>query len=307
MKNIIWLVLIALALVSFTSCNQGDYAANDKSNSNAAAKPEKDMKAAAKDLETKAYEAWQKKDGKFFEGFLTEGFVGMGGSGRTGRETTSELISKNPCDVKSFSISDEDAMELKEGVVLYTGKANTDVDCDGKKSPSPLWAATVYVKEGEEWKAAYHQTAPTTDTKGERPDPPADAPKPKPMEDANKDVTAKVSEKEKGLWESWIKKDTKAFEEALADKFVEIGQGKRWNRADTIKEIGGHECEVKSHELSDFVSSKVSDDIYVLTYKATADGKCGDREMPKGMWVTTIMSKDGDNWKGHFHMTTPAA
>ena len=318
MRGLKWVLLLAFLVITF-ACESGTKTTNTKiTNTNAgnsntaslpantATAPAKDLKTTLAEVENSAYEAWKKKDGKFFEEFLTDNYVGVRGSGRGGHEGTVKSISDFPCDVKSTSTADEDAVELADGVVLFTGKDTSVVECDGKGTPSPLWAATVYVKDGDKWKAAYHQVAPTKDTKGENPTMPADAPKPKPLEDANKEITAKLSETEKSLWEAWAKKDTKPFEEALADNFSEISMDGRVDRAAAIKGIGEHKCEVKSHSLSDFHTSKISDDIYVLSYKGTADATCDGKPAPMTMWVSTIMKKDGDSWKGLFHMSSPA-
>ncbi len=311
MKNFTWVLLIAFAVFSFSSCGNDGYRANSNSgnknagNTNAAAKPEKDLKATAKDLEMKAYEAWQKKDGKFFEGFLTEGFVGNGANGRNTMAGVAKAISDNPCEIKGFTIEDEQATELADGVVLFTAKTTSDVTCEGKASPSPLHAATVYVKDGDDWKAAFHQNAPTAETKGEAPAPPADAPKVELPKGADEEVAKAITETEKGLWEAWVKKDTKAFEESLADNFTGFNPGGREDRAAALKNIGEHKCDVKTHSLSDFHTAKLADNLYLLTYKAAADGTCDGKPLPKGFWVSTIASKDGDKWKGHFHMSTP--
>ncbi|NNE98308.1 MAG: nuclear transport factor 2 family protein [Pyrinomonadaceae bacterium] len=307
MKSLKWVLLLAILVTAFGCADYGTNTANTNTgNSNAATAPANEIKASAAELEKKAYEAWKKKDGKFFEGFLTDGFISVGGSGRNVKAGVAKSISENPCDVKSYAISDEDAVEIGDGVILYTGKNTSDVSCDGKAAPSPLWAATVYVKDGEDWKAAYHQTAPTTDTKGESPAPPADAKPPK-LEDADKEITAALSEKEKGLWEAWAKKDTKPFETVLAENFSEINREGRVDRAAALKGIAEHKCEVKSHSLSDFHTQNIAGDIYLITYKGTTDATCDGNPAPKEMWVSTIMKKDGDDWKGLFHMTSPAA
>ena len=310
MKSLKWVLLLSFLVFTFSCGESGTKTTTtttntNTGNSNAAPAPAMDIKASVTELETKAYEAWKKKDGKFFEGFLADGFIGVGPSGRNDKAGVAKSITDNPCEIKSFSISDEDAVQLADDVILYTGKNTSDVTCGGKAAPSPMWAATAYVKVGEDWKAAYHQNAPTADTKGESPAPPADA-KPPELEDADKEITAKLSEKEKGLWDAWAKKDTKPFEAALADNFSEISFEGRLDRAAALKGIAEHKCEIKSSALSDFHASKIADDIYLLTYKGTMDAVCDGNPAPKMMWVSTLIKKDGDDWKGLFHMTSPA-
>ena len=85
MKRISLILLTLTAAALFAACgapvaNTGNNAAN-VGNTNANAKPAAapPTLAALKDLETKAFEAYKNKDGKFFEGFLDEKFV-MGGT-----------------------------------------------------------------------------------------------------------------------------------------------------------------------------------------------------------------------------------
>ena len=306
MKSILWVLMLSLGVFVFSACSGADYRANSNGgNSNTGVKPEKDLTASITEVENNFYAAWKKKDGKFFEENLTDNFVGVGGEGRNGKESVAKSIAGFPCDVKSTSTADEAAIEVAEGVVVFTAKDTSVVECDGKAMPNPLWAATVYVKDGDKWKAAFHQTAPAADTKGEAPKMP-DAPKPAPLEDKNKEITAKLAETEKGLWEAWKKKDTKPFEEALADNFFELGANGRADRAGAIKGITEHKCEVKSHSLSDFHTSKVSDEFYLVSYKGTMDGTCDGNPAPKGMWSSTLVKKDGEDWKAVFHISSPA-
>lgn len=313
MKNFIWIILVALFAITFSACNETATNTNSNTgNTNTAAetdkeKSETELKSAIVALENTAHKAVQDKNGKFFEGFLTEGFVGLGRNGRGGKAVVPKAISESKCESKDFSVSDEEVTLLGEGVALMTSKFTSDNSCDGKATPSPNWTATVYIKDGDNWKAAYHQSAPTADAKGENPSPTADAPKPKPMEDADKELTATLSAIDKSLTEAWTKKDTKPFEETLAENFTVLNPGGWENRAEALKNIGEHKCEVKSYSLSDFHTSKISDNIFLLTYKATTEGTCDGKPIPKGSWVSSVFMKDGDKWKGLFHMSTASA
>jgi len=310
-KILIWIVILAIGLIGFSSCNDtatNTNADNVNANANAEkAKSETEMKSAVVAREKSAHEAVKNKDGKFFEAFLADGFVGVGRNGRGGKDRVPKAITESKCETKSFSISDEEVTLLGEGVALMTAKITEEIVCDGKETPSPLWTASVYVKNGDNWNAIYHQTRAASDAKGEYPKPAADAPKPAPIEDADKDLTATLSGVEKGLWEAWTKKDTKPFEEALAENYREVLTAGPANRGEAIKEVGGHKCEIKSYSLDDLHTMKISENLYLLSNKVTIDGTCDGKPVPKTSWVSTIFSKDGDKWKELFHMTTPAA
>jgi len=307
MKNIIWVLLLALAAISFGSCNgAGETANTNAGNTNAVTKPAKDLATTLADTEKTAYEAWKKKDGKFFDGFLTDGFVGVSRTGRGQKAGVSKSISENPCEVKSYSTSDAEAVELGEGIALLTMKVASEVSCDGKASPSPQWAATIYVKDGDDWKAAYHQTRATADAKGEYPKAPEGAGD-KPADDSDKETTATLSAMDKAGWESWTKRDTKWFEENWADTHVSITPEGRSDRATRLKFHGEHKCEVKSVSHEGQRTSKISDNVVLLTYKSNVDGACDGTAIPKAIWASSIYVKHGEKWKSIFYMLTPAA
>ena len=109
--------------------------------------------------------------------------------------------------------------------------------------------------------------------------------------------------------EAWIKGDTKYFETTLSDKFVSFERGMRMNKAELIGMIGTFKCEAKSTNLEEPKLSKINDDTYGLTYKATIDGTCtgpdGKAEkIPGPNRAATIYVRDGEKWKGVFHSET---
>ncbi|HUF04305.1 MAG TPA: nuclear transport factor 2 family protein [Aridibacter sp.] len=195
MKNILWTVVLAFAALSFTACLPAGDTTNTNTENTNTAEPAEDLAKTLTDRSKEAEEAWKSKDGKFFEGFLADGFVGVGRFGRGTKEIVPKAISENPCEVKSDSVSGQEAVELGEGVALLTEKFEREVVCDGKTLPSPTWAATVFVKEGDTWKGAYHQTLPAPDAKGEYPAPPEGAGD-KPPAEGDAELTSTLSD----LW-----------------------------------------------------------------------------------------------------------
>jgi len=313
MKNIKWVLFLTIIVMTFGCGETGTKTANSSTtnsnagNANTAAAPAKDIKTTITELENGAYEAWKKKDGKFFEEFLADNYVGVGMTGRGGKEDSVKGISEFPCEVNSTSTSDEDTVELADGVVLFTVKDTSVAECEGKAMPGPMWAATVYVKDGENWKAAYHQVAPSAETKGENPPAPKDAPKPKPMEDANKEITAKLSEIDKGLWDAWSKGEGKIFEETLTKDYRRLVPWGRQDREQTIKTITEQDCKVKSMAHDDFSTTKFSDGVAMLTYKTDVDATCDGDALAKQYWSSVIYTKDGDKWLSAFFAATPAS
>ena len=305
------LTLIAVAVLAFAGCQQGTE--QTAKNSNADQKPAEDLKTALSKLENDAYEAWKKKDGKFFEDMLTDGFVANGSNGPSMKADTIKGISDNPCEVKSYKISDVKVTEVGEGVAILTARNELDYTCkdkDGKDvaGPSPGYAASLYVKTGDKWQATYHQTVPASDAKGEQV---ASAGEEGDKQEAKSDdadeMTKTLEETEKKFWEGWAKKDTKVFEDGLASNFSEIGPEGYMDRAAAIKSIAEHKCEVKRTTLADSKAVKINDNLYLFMTKGSSEGACDGQPMPEAMHGTTLYAKDGDAWKPVFHTATPGA
>jgi len=306
MKTIYFVVLLALSALLFSACPPAQESVNSTpDNTNTTEEPAEDLTKALVATSTEAREAWKAKNGKFFEDFLLDSFVGVGGAGRDDKAARIASISGFPCDVKSISNSDEQSVELGEGVALLTLKTTDDADCNGKPMLSPSWTAVVAVKDGDKWKGAYHQVVPAADAKGEMPQRPAGAGDKAP-EDSDKELTAKLSEIVKAGWEAWSKNDAKWFEDNTTDKYVAITNlGGREDRAARIKYHGEHKCEVESVTHDGQRATKISDNVVLLTYKSMVKGTCEGAAVPAAIWASSIFVKDGDGWKMAFYMGTP--
>lgn len=306
MKRFATFLLLAFTLLLAGCAEQTpDYtASNTESNANAAAAPATEMAAALEAAENSAYEAWKNKDSKFFETFLAEKYVGLGANGPVGRDAAVKQMADSPCDVKSVKIGDGSVLELDENTALFTSKNESDFTCNGVQGPSATYTATIYVKDGEKWSAAYHQNVTAADAEVQASAPPAGSAAPKKGEAAMSEDTTALAEVDSKLWDGFAKGDTKPFEELLSDKFVHITSNGRQDKAESIKGISEAACEIKSHKLDNFSSTKIGNGM-LLTYHATQDGKCGDEALPANSWVTSYLMKEGDGWKVVYHMETP--
>lgn len=308
MKKASLVIALAFTALFFSACPPPADNTNTNSentNTNTATESPKELATTLADLEKGAYDAVKSKNGQFFEGFLADGFVGVGRFGRGGKAEIPKRIADNPCNYKSISTSDAEAVELGDGVALLTMKLTEDGECGGKAVPSPQWVATIYVKDGDSWKAAYHQTVPAPDAKGE----PAAQPegvKDTPPADADAELTAALSEKLKAGWEAWSKNDAKWFEDNTSADYVSITATEgRSDRATRIKFQGEHKCEVKSITHDGQRTTKFSDNVVLVTYKSMVEGTCDGNAMPGAIWSSSIFVKEGDTWKPAFYMGTP--
>ena len=315
MKRIISIASFAIFAASLIGCEapkpvgNASNAANTNANANAnAAKP---MAAAPTKeglfaIENKAFEAWKNKDGKHFEGLLTDSFVAYADGKRTNKADEIKMITDSKCEVKSYSLSEEKMTPVGPDAVVLTSKSTVDGTCDGQKIPSPSIAATLFVRSGSEWKAAYHNEVPIKDGKApapvakkETPAKPADA---KPA-DALTDALMAI---EKKGWDGWRTQDAKALQETTATDlgFVDASGKATFSQAEVIKMWTAGKCEIKSAGPTDGMASSISPTVAILTYKGNADGTCDGQKL-QNLWGTSIFVKEGDMWKAAYIFETP--
>jgi ketosteroid isomerase-like protein len=187
MKTFLYLALVAVAALSFAACgnmpannaNAGN-ATNSNANANkaVAAAPTKE---ALLELEKKAFEAWQKKDGTYFEAFLADNYTSnMDGKTSTKPEEI-KSITESKCEVKSFDLTEPQITPISPDAAVLTTKATVDATCEGKAIPSPIVSATLFVRSGDTWKAAYHNEVPVAEAQAK-------------VDDAKANVNAKVAD-----------------------------------------------------------------------------------------------------------------
>jgi len=316
MKKISLLTFTLLASSIFTACGgtvENKPTANTMREVNgSAAKPvaAAPLKEDLVATEKKAWESWKAKDRKLFEEYLTNNVIGMGSKGRSDKAAIIKRISDPACEVKDFSLTEEQMTRLGDDVALLTYKATQDAKCGGKALPSPVRAATVLVRGGEKWKAAYHNETAIIDPKAV-PAKPADkteAPKNEEDRSAAPDaLTDAMLTVEKAVWEAWKDHDGKKIEEMTAKdiSFINIFGTFFANKTDALKDWTGTGCQVKSVSVTDANGSMLSWTVGILTFKGGADGTCfGQKVGP--IWGTSIYIKDGDEWKWAFGMNIPA-
>ena len=302
---------LAAALV-FTTC-AGSVLAN---NANAAADtaekvaPAAPTKDALVTLEKSAYEAWASKDATFWDTFLSDKFVGWGSSGRLDKASATKQYTGADCEIKSYTLSEEQMNPLSNDAVLITHKTTVDGTCNGQKVPANSWVASVYVRDGGKWKAAFHAEAPVVDPKA-APANPVDVKETRQEDeaqptgrDAGTDALLAI---EKNVWEAWRRHDAKKIGELTARdiSFINIFGTYFATKADALEDWSGASCDVKSISITDAAGTMVSPTVSILTFKATADGTCYGQEVGP-VWGTSVYVKHGDVWKWTFGINLPA-
>jgi len=164
MKRMMKISLFAVAAIAMIGCAppaNTNTNSNANTNANVAAKPAGPTADSLLALDTKAWEAYKNKDGKYFEGFLGDNMISGDGKGSMPKAEVVKEISENKEDIKSFSLSDPHVTTAGADTVVLTYKATVEGTTDkGKPLPSPVTVATVFVRNGSDWKAIYHNEVP---------------------------------------------------------------------------------------------------------------------------------------------------
>ena len=327
MKTIFKIAILAFAAVWMAACGAPATNTNTYTNTNTtkptAAAPTADALLA---LDKQANEAYIKSDSNFFEGMLSDKFIMHEGGQRMDKTAVTKMIAGNLCDVKTWNLEDPQMAKIDADTYVLSYKGTFDGTCttDGKtdRVPSPVRAATVWVRSGDKWRAAFHGENLIIDP--ENPPPPpakAERKKKEPKKDdkaaANSNTAATqpaadprtdaMMASEKSLWEAWKVRDSKTMEDLTTRdlSFLNIFGAYFANKADTMKSwTGGAKCEIKSVSLTDAAGTMVSPTVGILTFKGTTDGTCGGQKVGV-TWGVAIYVKDGDAWKYAFGMNQP--
>jgi len=188
MKTIIKVCLFSIAAIALIGCAPAantNVNSNGNTNANMAAKPAAPTADALMALDTKAWEAYKNKDGKYFEGFLGDNIISGSGEATMPKAEVVKMIAENKDEVKSFSLSDPHVTPVGADAAVLTYKGTIDGTSNGKPIPSPVAVATVFVRNGTDWKAIYHEETAVK----EAPKPAANA-NAKPAAEANKSAAS---------------------------------------------------------------------------------------------------------------------
>ncbi|MDT5158354.1 MAG: hypothetical protein QOH51_2711 [Acidobacteriota bacterium] len=144
--GVIALVILACASIASGQRKQADQPA---------------LKESLIKLEKQSWEAWQKRDGKFYQDFLSDDHLEVGGGGTGNKAEIVAFVGSPVCIVKSYSVDNFNLTMFDAHTALLTYHAEQDTTCGGKPVPSPAWVSSLYVKRGKRWLNAFYQQTPT--------------------------------------------------------------------------------------------------------------------------------------------------
>ncbi len=315
--RIILSLLLSVDAIALSDCeappagNAGANKANTANTTNTnAAKPvaAAPTKEALMAIEKSAHEAFKNKDAKFWETFLSDKFVAFAQpAGRLDRAAAVKLYSGADCDLKSYSISDDQMTSYGADAAIVTYKLTSDGTCAGQKMDTETWVASAYVRSGDQWKGAFHAEAPIVDPKAApaksapaKPAPPAsDEGTAPPAADA---LTTALLAVENKAWEAWKNRDAKTLNEVGTANFVYLSSAGRKNKEESTKIWTEPKCDIKSFSLTEPLAVSLSNDFALITYKGNASGTCDGKPIPPAVWVASFNIKEGETWKNAFYM-----
>jgi Domain of unknown function (DUF4440) len=108
-------------------------------------------------LEKQSWEAWKKRDGKFFERFLADDHVEVGFGGVIGKAGVVAGVASPACLVEDYAVDHFSVTRFSATSALVTYHAAQNTRCGGAAVPSPVWAGSLYVKRGDRWLNAVYQ------------------------------------------------------------------------------------------------------------------------------------------------------
>lgn len=346
MRRIILFACVAATAAMIAACGgtADNKPANNANAANAAAKPAAAAPTADAllALDKSANEAYFKGDSKFFDGFLSDKYVNYGGGNRSDKAGALTAIAKVKCEMKEFKLEEPQMAMIDADTYVLSYKGTFDGTCnDGpngamKKADSPMRGATVFVRNGDKWQAAFHgenliidpKNPPAAEKKAEpakdeakKEEPKKEEPKKdekaasnsntaaapaKPVADANTDALVKIHT---SGWEAFKAKDAKKFDEISATNLAIVDPLGNWlsGQADVIKRwTETMKCEgVTKVGVSDGFASAISPTVELLTLKGEADGTCdGQKNGP--IYQSAVYVKQGDAWKLAFMFESAA-
>jgi len=123
------------------------------------------VKATLVDLEMQSWTAWKARDGKFFDGFLSDDHVEVGYGGVIGKRQVVAGVASPQCSVESYALSDMQFTRISPDTAVLVYRAEQKTLCGGVAVPSPVWATSVYAQRAGKWLNVVYQHTPAAPKK----------------------------------------------------------------------------------------------------------------------------------------------
>lgn len=268
-------------------------------------------------LEKRAHAAYNKGDGKFFDSLLGDKFVEQRGGTRVSKADVVKHISGVKCEVNAgWALSEPQLLKIDNDAYVLTYVSNLQGSCaeNGKteRMPSPVRAATVWIRNGGRWQVVFHGENPIVDPSA----PLAIDKKAEVGNDvhgaANIDSARNVTSDpitdallavDNAVEGGWMRHDAKGINATTAKDiaFVDIYGTFSADKAATVKAWTSDLCQVSGYKVTNGVGTSVSPTVGILTLTGAYTGTCGGQDIGGlKVYVNEVYVKVGGVWKWVF-------
>jgi len=329
MKKIGGIIFLGLCASLLAGCgappaNNGNANTNSNTSKPTAAAPTVDALMA---MEKAANEAYTTANTKWFTDNLSSKFAASMGGKVAGKDQVISGIGQTKCDIKNLNLSDGALGKINDDTYVFTYKLSGDGSCTYEGHSEAMHdtrAATVWVREGDSWKAVYHGENMIIDPKNppKADDKKAEAPKAddkKPAANtasnsnsnsnsasntasappAKSPNTDALVAKHQAGWEAWRKKDENWLNSNTTDGivFVDPTGGVHSGKATVVKGWQDMKCDgVTKTSFTNGYAVTLSPTAELLFGTGNADGSC-DGQKNGDTPTAAVYVKEGSDWK----------
>lgn len=119
------------------------------------------------------------------------------------------------------------------------------------------------------------------------------------------DLAKRLEAIETKTWDYWKAKDQKNYAGLLAEPAVRVtAEGVSAGVEKTVTLDTSSSCSQRHYKLGAMRSHKITDDVYVLTYRVSFGETCGGKAATYKTYFSSTYRKDGDAWKNVVYTET---
>ncbi len=112
---------------------------------------------------------------------------------------------------------------------------------------------------------------------------------------------------DKSLWKAWGEGRGDVFRKHLTEDHVQVvaSSGITVGREAIASDVDKGACTLDSFEFSDDKLRRLTEDVVVLSFKATQVAACGDNKLPPKVYGTSIYVRRNGKWMSASYQETP--
>ncbi|HMM57372.1 MAG TPA: nuclear transport factor 2 family protein [Rudaea sp.] len=268
-------------------------------------------------LEKQAHEAYVKGDGKFFDSLLGDKFVEQRGGIRVSKADVVKHISGVKCEVNAgWALTEPQLLKIDNDAYVLTYVSNMQGSCaeSGKteKMPSPVRAATVWIRNGGRWQVVFHGENPIVDPSAplaidKKAEVGNDVHTAANIGSAHKVTSDPITDAllvvDNAVEDGWMRHDAEKIKAETAKDiaFVDIYGTFSADKSATVKAWTSTLCEVSGYKITNGVGTSVSPTVGILTLTGAYTGTCGGQDIGElKVFVNEVYVKVDGVWKWVF-------